>query len=261
MRSIRRNQQAVFPDTPLLSTGQPTMKYTNLILNLIPEPEYLRQRATQFVEAISDRQFSPTLWGDDPPKTTFSAEGLLSIIREGQFPHSNFLRTTPPRWEGSFGYRKLKISFDSSLTHSDWGEIFRWSDRLAEILQPDFGTCHPLVVFEGGVNNNWGSLILSDSLEQYGLPWFGATTYLSHKLIDRIGMDRCLGAPAESITKVSWGIILKIVNAPWEVAPSEFVQRQTSLMEHLLPSGMFGRYADVLFKSKPGENWTPFSEG
>lgn len=227
------------------------------------------ERAEQLVELLNSPKLAPALCDDnDPQEAPFDADLLLSKLIEAResakdpetnpkirFADRYLIRKKAPKWTGRVGPRWSKFDFNPPVKPNRWPEIFEWGHQLAKVLQPDYGACHRIRLTGDGIYSNWSAGIRLMDLERCGFPWLGERTYLSHRIVERIGLDRLKSSGVEHIEELDWGVMLDLISNPWESDPDTLCQKYGAIMKNLTPTGLFGTYRDQLSKAKPGPNW------
>lgn len=230
------------------------VKYGDIRLNFLPKSGYLKKFGGEFAKVISGGPIVPTHWGDDPPKEKFDPEGFLENLEKNTHSFRCFARRNTPKWEGFYSDQMIQLNFKKPAIKW-WPRIFQWSDQIAEVCQPEFGVCHPVLHFEKCVHNNWSAILNYDDLFEYGPTWFGAKTYLGKRLVKAIGQDELRRSGIFQVTNTEWGVKIDLINECWNVRPSDFVERQSTIMAALCETGIIGRYGPTSLDIVAGANW------
>lgn len=244
------------------------MEPVDIRLNFFHTSGFL-PRAERFVEVVNSPLFAPTICDvNDPPQTLFDADTLLTDLvyaRNAAFPDRSFrdrwpVRETEPRCEGIIGLRWTQFQF-SAVHPGLWAELFDWARQLAEVLQPDFGACHRMRRKGQCDLSNWSVAIRLMDFDRAGLPCIGERTYLSQRMVERIGLGRLRtsGFAFECLNELDWGVALEVQSNPWEVAVGDMCEQFPAIMQALNPAGIFGDYGAFgrnPFYGTPGPAWT-----
>ncbi|WP_088890416.1 hypothetical protein [Leptolyngbya ohadii] len=208
-------------------------------------------------------EFKPTHWArDERPdsKSTYSRDDLLFAV--GGLGDLN----TPHLYGSAISYtayftidrqhlNNLIISFGSDLNEESLAKILQLSSVLANALKAEYGYVHFLWKNAPERYMQEGSFALR-YLQKYGPCPSLARTWFGSYLISLIGQGR-LETCGASIQHLSYGgiqadLIENLVDADHRT----LTIRQREVMEHLLPSGIFGDYSHPLLR-KRGANWQP----
>lgn len=231
------------------------MTYSGIWLKFFASAACLTKRGEGLVDAIATDSLRPDRWGGDPPREAFSRTAFLKDIRAEDYNRFCLQRTTVPKWFGCYSEGGAWFQFNAPLAKKWWPEIFDWSDQLAEVFQPVFGACHPVVVSEDCIHNNWSVAAHYEVIRLNGLPWLGGRTYLGRRLVKAITMDVLQSSGIAKIVEYEWGVKLDLVEEPWTVSETEFVSRQSVIMRKLSSTGLFGEYGLTSLDVEPGRKW------
>jgi hypothetical protein len=208
------------------------------------------------VSLLALPSFRPTRFGGDPPKHPFNEAACIERICSREDFDIYFERKPAPAWAGTFGSTRGVIDFSDKVSEEAWPSIFSWSNALADVFLPEYGVCH-LVYPEAVIiskDADRGVFHHPGTYRDCGLAWLGARSFLGHSVVALLGKRRLKSTGVILATR-PWGVIVDLVENPWEASPELLLQRQNEVMQDLLPTGLFADYSGVL--PKPGKKWIP----
>src|ERR1041384_720781 len=157
-------------------------------------------RNTALFDAF-DPDFTPTHASvDEHAETEYRRDELVPAIVElrqkpgGAFQGCGIARRKPPKYAGYFWSQKLKIPGYLTLTFEDVTPsqvpaVLGLADRLAAVLELDYGTAH-LTFPDATPLYNYGGDAGPQELQKYGPLPLGARTWMGPHVIGLIGRDQ-----------------------------------------------------------------------
>ena len=211
---------------------------------------------------------APTHWGPDerarnPYDRTEMADAVTGYPSEFFIP--GFRRNKPVRYQGYFsaknkGLKDVKLDFGTSLRKKNLPQIFSLGAALAEGLEPEVGFVHPIWrLGEASQHYSASGILKSSDLQACGPKPICARTWYGRHIVDLIGRDRIdrAGIP---VMETSWGgVMLDLIESPWDSDFPVISEKQAAVMSVLEASNVFGDYSDT-FNCRPNSNWMPIPE-
>ena len=214
--------------------------------------------------------WEPTHWDvDERTRLPYSVGDLLAKVESGKHQGlvylarkkaPKYLLTLAKSWRPNVP-DVVDFKATGRLTDKQQREVFDLGDALVTVSKPEFGVVVPITWSEDDnerAERYARPMFLGPKeLQQYGLDGLGARTYLSSRLVERLGHDRL--SKSGVVSDLDWGgIVVDLLANPWEQTAEALIERSEHARKVLGESGMLGHYEGLRgIEFIPAPKWTP----
>lgn len=195
-------------------------------------------------------KFKPTWWGNDERvKLDYNRTEIVEKIlsKNSKFNEIYFHHNKSVKYNGRFKTRLnsqsfFDFEFDKTMSTSQCKMFFDFTDKIAEVIKPNFGVTN--ILWSGPVPwenekeclqrfMNLSSQPTTGSFMEHGPMGVGTRTYFSGDVLGLFGKEFVKNIPA-TIAELEWGgIRVDLLEKPWDADFDVMLNSWSEVMKYL----------------------------